>query len=259
MALIKFHVTNKESIKKIDSILLLLGFQNRIYEQGENFYNEYIYAYNFDVMHFIEMIRDYIRDPEAEITINPPAFNYDEKYSTSEGNCILSFNDISILKEEGNANTSISVVYPDNINQLYPFNMYELIKNNLLILESLYLNEISSILFIGRDYKLYKEIISKKYPTIQIDAIEMNDHYENKSYDCIFINEYFKSYHTDEILKDFENVDIKIISGIMIPEYEEYYYRKFPNAKKIYSHFWASYILGNIDFPLYDTVLGFVN
>ena len=278
--IIKISTENKEIyVSVIHAAMASIGIHYRCVEQNNNsaFYNEFICSYYHDTEYIIGSIIEFLerskilveqlKDMEYRITVHSYGSIGKMNLKVRYDNVLVSFNDVTIYAgdESPELNTPYNIRYGNVCDHLYHFNTYELFKNNLLLLECINrTTDIDSILIIGKDNDLWGRVIDLKYPH-RFSKVTCCDLYEYDKfliydYDCVFIIPYLDSMiHT--LFNAFSDSKLKIISGIQIPERQDFYAEQlhgYEYDNSIYSHFWGAWIYGKLNTSLYDKIHGFI-
>lgn len=245
---VESYIYSNEMINNVDTMSFYIFLQYHdvsvIFDRMDNIINDVFTEFDLD--------RDLIH---MDILDDATKFKFGYKWKGEE-HIISKFKDIVVSDVDG-----IGYKYPVITQHLNTFNTYESIKNNLLILSMINNQKYKSVLFIGKDYSLYDQIAKDNY-SFKFDScdIDETDAICNRNYDCVFINGYLNGDHVLDIAKTFIKSQCIVISGILVPESEKQYYSIINEIcsdvsyKSISSHYWKSYIIGDLDIAEYDHI-----
>lgn len=245
---IESYIYNNETINDVSMMSFYIFLQHHdvsvIFNHMDNIINDVFTEFDLD--------RDLIN---IDILDDATKFKFGYKWKGEE-HIISKFKDIVVSDVD-----SVGYKYPVITQHLNTFNTYESIKNNLLILSMINNQKYKNVLFIGKDYSLYDQIAKDNY-SFEFDSCDIDemDRFNNREYNCVFINGYLNGDYVLDIATAFKKSRCIVISGILVPEFEKQYYSIINEIcsdgsyKSISSHYWKSYIIGDLDIAEYDHI-----
>lgn len=267
-AILFIRVPNERNyIRLIKNAIVECGIESYRYNteiiDGKTIMEFDIFLHYYDLDFIFNRIDNIIKDnygifnldlDNIKLDILYNANEIDFEYNLNIDNHIISkFKDIIVSD-----NPDIGYMYPIITNHINTFNTYELIKNNLLILSMINDQKYSNVLFVGKDHDLYRTISNDKY-SFKFDSCDIYEFetFTSNNYDAVFINGYLDGNNVQDIIIRFRNSKCIVVSGILVPEYEKQYFYIIKDVihcdkyKTIQSHYWKSYIIGNLNIDDY--------